>query len=171
MTTTYYVTASLDGFIARLDGDVSWLLGGGDEDDDYQRFLEDVDTLVMGRKTYEVVRQVSESWPYPGKRTLVASRNPNFRPETPGCEVVADIEAAILRERESSGHWWIVGGGDLASALLGVGLLDEVRLFIQPRILGGGIPAFRPEHEKALRLTEVRQFQQGLVGLSYRVGD
>jgi dihydrofolate reductase len=79
MKTSVYIAASLDGFIARANGDIDWLPGGGSEDggEDYgfKAFMDTVDVLVMGRKTYEKVLTFAE-WPYGSKPVVVLSSKP-----------------------------------------------------------------------------------------------
>ena len=72
-----YIAASIDGYIARKDGGLDWLdrVGGVDEDYGFQKLLNSIDALIIGRKTYEVATTVPD--PYPGKRVVVLSNSLN----------------------------------------------------------------------------------------------
>jgi dihydrofolate reductase len=163
----YQVACSLDGFIAGPDDDFSWITPEPSFDFDglYARF----DTLLMGRRTYEIVRAAGEG--FRGKEVLVASRTlPSDH--HPGIEVVGDgLEARIreLRSR-SGGDIWLYGGGELFSQLLSWGLVDTVEPAILPILLGGGIP-FLPSPAVRRRLTLVRHraYPSGMVLLEYEV--
>ncbi len=103
-----FIAASLDGFIARLNGDLDWLTNPAaankDEDYGYKAFFEGVDSLVIGRKTYERVLTFSE-WPYAGKRVLVLSRtSPPVSPHlAEAVEVVSSPPADLLRRLAAAG--------------------------------------------------------------------
>ena len=170
----YYVAASLDGFIAGPNGDVSWLdeYSGPDEDYGYQEFLDSVDTLVMGSLTYEKILEFGE-WPYPGKSTYVATKRE--LPAAEGAEIKfseGPISTLIDEiKRGSAADIWLVGGGALAGDMLAQGLLDKVRLFVMPVLLGGGVPLFSGLKETArLNPAEMTRYESGVVGLDYTAG-
>lgn len=171
--TILYIAASLDGFIARADGSVDWLpapaIGG--EDYGYAAFLETVDTLVMGRKTYEQSLTFGP-WPYGSRRCVVFSGTRGGRRDEPAEFVDGDIAACVreLKAEPGDGVIWIVGGAEVAAACLAGDVVDEIILTTAPLLLGEGIRLF-PETTWAtrLRLEEARGFPDGLVQQRYAV--
>jgi len=144
MKTTYYVASSLDGYIAREDGDVSWLedLGIPMEETGYDEFYSTVDALVMGRKTYDMIASFGK-WPYGDKPVWICSRRKINPMEGCNLQVGKTPEEACQAAQDLSiKHLWLVGGGSLASAFLGKSLLTDVSLSLMPIILGGGIKLF-----------------------------
>lgn len=168
----YYVAASLDGFIASPDGGVEWLTpyeARPDAAQAYASFYRTVDGLLMGRRTYEQVRQYGD-WPYPGKPCWVFSRSsldaaPGEVVVTgqPPSQVVAELEARGL------GRVWLVGGGHLAASFQRDGLISEYIVTVVPVLLGSGIPLFAPGASmERLRLVASCTYASGLVELRYR---
>ncbi len=167
----YYVAASLDGFIARPDGGLDWLpVPTGRQDYGYARFLRGVDTLVMGRKTYELSLTLGP-WPYGDKRCHVLTRRPGTRRDARVSFVRGPVAAWLRREKRRPGrNVWLVGGGEAARECFAAGLVDEIILTQVPVLLGAGIPLFRPaETTTALALRRSRAYPDGLVQLHYRV--
>jgi dihydrofolate reductase len=162
---TLFIACSLDGFIAREDGGVDWLFT--DSDYGYKRFFRSIDTMLMGRRTYEKALELGDR-SYLEKRWYVFSRKAMGREGV----VFSDQPLAVARRlRRGSGKGiWLVGGAEIASLFLDAGVIDEIRLFVHPIRLGRGIPLFRPGKEKALRLMGAKKFRSGLVELHYRAG-
>lgn len=144
MKITYYVAASLDGFIARVDGDVSWLdeLNLGGDETDLEEFFGTVDGLVMGRNTYDFVFDYG-SWPYEDKLTWVCTSR-DLQPLEGANLIVAGNIDDVIGGAASRGceHLWLVGGGRLASAFMAKGLITNVSISEMPIELGSGIPLF-----------------------------
>lgn len=166
----YNVAASLDGYIAGPEGEFDWI--PMDPDVDFAAIFANVDTVLLGRYSYELVRQ-GESAPWaPGTRVYVASRT--LRPEEhPDITVVADDvgrTVAALRGEDGDGEIWLFGGGELFRSLLGEGQVDRVEVTVVPALLGGGVPLLPPGGPRtALTLTGTRQYPSGMVTLSYTV--
>ncbi|MDR0338049.1 MAG: dihydrofolate reductase family protein [Planctomycetaceae bacterium] len=144
-----YIAISLDGFIAKPDGNIDWLTEYGSQeelenDDSYKNFLDSVDALVMGGKTYRQVRTFGD-WPYAEKRCVVVSCT-ETKSDLPGVSFTVDSPEKIVKILQNEGcrHVWIMGGGEIHSLFLRVGLIDEMRIFVIPKILGEGIPLFAP---------------------------
>ncbi|MEM7064771.1 MAG: dihydrofolate reductase family protein [Cyanobacteria bacterium P01_B01_bin.77] len=144
MKITYYVAASLDGFIARADGDVSWLdeMDLGEDETDLEEFFGTVDGLVMGRNTYDFIFNYG-SWPYDDKPTWICTSRELQPLEGANLIVVGNIDDVVsgAASRDCS-HLWLVGGGRLASACLAKGLITNVSIAEMPIELGAGIPLF-----------------------------
>jgi len=171
-----FIATSLDGFIARKNGDLDWLPGSdgaaGSEDHGYQEFFASIDTLVMGRKTYELVLTFGE-WPYRGKRVVVlSSRYPKI--PTRFAEEVEGISASpaeLVRQLEASGSVHVyVDGGKTIQSFLQAGLMDDVTITRVPVLLGEGIPLFGAlAQDIKLQHESTRSFESGLVQSRYKV--
>jgi dihydrofolate reductase len=161
-----YIACSLDGYIARTDGSVDWLFT--DQDYGYTAFLGSVDTVMMGRKTYDQVLTFGP-YPYSGKAGYVVSRSRAGTRDENVVFVGPDIAGFVRRLREEAGrNIWIVGGSELVDLFLKERLIDEFIISIHPVVLGSGIPLFRKEDfETWLTLMKCEQFPGGLVQLHY----
>lgn len=163
-----YVTCSLDQFIADSDGGVDWLIDH--EQIAWADFYESIDTVLMGRKTHDFMLKHGETC-YKGKVNYVFTRNPN-PPEVEGVQFVHEDPADFsARLRESDGKdIWLVGGGELTTALLARELVDEIRLNVQPILLGDGISLWSSfSARQNLSLTKMTGYDNGLVELLYQV--
>lgn len=166
----YGAACSLDSFIARPDGAVDWLLWSDDVAAIAAEYWKSVDTVVMGRKTYEVAA-ASGSTRYPGKTTYVYSRT--LEPvEEEGLLVVREDAASHIgaMKRETGAGICVMGGGELARALFAEGLIDEVGVNMHPILLGAGIPMFpRLPAQVGLRLLSLQPLAHGCVYALYAV--
>lgn len=163
----YQVACSLDGFIAGPSEDFDWITP--EPSFDFAAHHAQFDTLLMGRRTYEIVRGAGEV--FRGKQVIVASRT--LAPDAhPGIEVVSDGLEARIRELRSQpgGDIWLYGGGELFSQLLDWGLVDTVEPAIVPILLGGGVPLLpAPASRRRLTLLRHRVYPGGMVLLEYEV--
>jgi dihydrofolate reductase len=167
---TFGVASSLDNFIARKDHAVDWLQWGEEAAAVTATFWKTIDTVVMGRKTYEVARKTGTG-AYPGVKNYVCSRTLRENPD-PRVEIISEDGAEFVQKlkRQDGKGICILGGGELARSLFEAGVIDEVGLNIHPILLGSGIPLFLPiEREVALELLECRPFKNGCVLVMYRV--
>ncbi|MDG9922680.1 MULTISPECIES: dihydrofolate reductase family protein [unclassified Pseudomonas] len=167
----YHVAASLDGYIARPDGQVDWLSPAvTDDSHGYAAFYQGIDGLLMGRATYDMLRGLDNAWPYAGKPCLVLARNPL---EAPPSDVdgrhCTPIEALEELAARGCKRVWLVGGGSLAGNCLAAGLLDELLVNIVPYLLGAGIPLFATGLERRLRLRGQQSLSSGVTQLHYQV--
>ena len=180
-TVTYGGAVSLDGFLAGPDGAIDWLHLSPDVQQIMADYWKTVDTVLMGRKTYEVAvafkgsssrKKSKRSKPSASTmRTYVFSRTLTSI-EDPGAELVASDAAQFVRDlkNQPGRDICLMGGGELAQSLLAAGLVDKVGLNIHPILLGSGIPVFRdPGQRVALQLTECRQIDGGCILVSYDV--
>lgn len=165
----YRVASSVDGYIAGPRGEVDWITR--DPAVDFAKIYESVDTVLLGRRTYELTRQAgAPPWPQ-GWQIYVFSRSlpPEEHPEVTvvrdnAGERVAALRAAAGREI------WLFGGGSLFRSLLGAKQVDMVDVLIVPVLLGGGVPLLEAGAPRTqLALDQVERYPSGLLGLRYRV--
>jgi dihydrofolate reductase len=170
MSVVYYVAVSLDGFIAGANDDISWLDPYPATDIGYDEFIAAIDGLVMGRRTYEIVRRLGE-WPYGSRPTAVASRRP-LADAPEGVFAVHGTPAEMLAALETRGagqHIWLEGGGDLAGQFLRDGLIDTLELGIIPVLLGHGVPLFGGAAVPKLKLQWAKPLPNGIIHANYRI--
>jgi dihydrofolate reductase len=168
-----FIATSLDGFIARANGDLDWLPPGGGEEHGYDAFMATVDALVIGRKTFETVLTF-ETWPYGEKPVYVLSTR-TLAPAPPGAVVerMSGDPAEIVSQLAGRGvqHAY-VDGGITIQRFLQAGLIQRLTITRIPVLLGAGIPLFGPlQRDIALRHVGTRQYASGLVQSEYVVGD
>ncbi len=136
------IVCSLDGYIARKDGSVDWL-PTGDDDFGMGKFMESVDTVLLGRTTYEQILSFDCDYPYADKKTYVFSRNSNLT-NTENVEFISELVDFSKEMAKSSGKdIWLVGGAEIISVFLKEGLIDEVVLSMVPVTIGSGISLFK----------------------------
>jgi dihydrofolate reductase len=169
---TFGGATSLDNFLARPDHAVDWLLWGEEAAAVMADYWKTIDTVLMGRKTYEVaLRQGQGGGGYPGVKSYVFSRTLPPGPAG-GATVVAGDAAAFVRELKGQAgkDICLMGGGELARSLFEAGLIDEIGFNVHPLLLGAGIPLFHPmSRQTDLELVECRPFKNGCVLVRYRV--
>ena len=168
----YGGACSLDGYIAGPRDEVDWLSWTEDVAAISNALWQRIDTVVMGRRTYEVaVRGGNRS--YPGVANIVFSRTLS-PPDWPEIEVVTEDAVSFMRriKYEEGGDICVMGGGQLAGSLMAAGLIDEIGVNIQPIVLGRGIPLLRGlDRRISLELLEARVLTGGCVYALYRVVD
>ena len=172
-TVTYGGACSLDGFLAGEDGSIDWLYFSKDVSEIMATYWKDVDTLLMGRKTWDVAQAQGGGGggDTSGVQTFVFSRTLE-RIDRPGVQLVKEDAGAFVRALKSKKGRGIcvLGGGDFARSLFEADVIDEVGLNVHPILLGAGAPAFLDaRHRVKLELTECRQLRGGCVYVSYRV--
>jgi dihydrofolate reductase len=178
-TVTYGAACSLDGFITDREGGVGWLHFSDDAQQVMAEYWAGVDTILMGRKTWEVaMRQRGDTSPEAaegdsgmgGMSSYLFSRTLRESPPD-GIELVSDDAAGFvnaLKERPGKGIC-VLGGGELGSALIEAGVVDEVGVNIHPILLGSGVPLFRDTGQVKLTLVESRVMAGGCVYARYAV--
>lgn len=181
-TVTYGGAVSLDGFLAGVNGALDWLHFSKDVQDITTEYWKDVDTILMGRKTFQLSassgrksksKKLTKQKPpkEPAIRTYVFSRTLSAI-EEPGVELVKEDAVEFVRriKRQPGRGICLMGGGELAQSLLAADLVDRIGLNIHPILLGSGIPAFRdPGHRLRLKLEECRSLEGGCVLTNYSV--
>src|ERR671910_2650957 len=149
----YQVAVSLDGFIAGPKGEADWIVM--DPSIDFDALFKEFDTVVMGRKTYEVVTAQGGHGAMPGVEVVVFSRT---LPSStyPGVRIVNDDPSEVVAalKLKPGRDIWLFGGGVLFRPLLDAGLVDTVELAVMPVLLGSGVPLVPPGNTAKLTLTD-----------------
>jgi dihydrofolate reductase len=165
----YHVAVSLDGFIARPNGEYDWIVM--DPAIDFAALYEEFDTAIMGRKTYEVMTAQGGYGAMPGIEVVVFSRT--LRPTThKGVRIVNEDPRHVVPalKAKPGRDIWVFGGGELFGALLSTGLVDTVEVAVIPVLLGSGIPLLPPGAETKLILSDYKVLPaSGIVALSYQI--
>lgn len=162
---------SLDNYLARPDHAVDWLLWGDEAAAVMADFWKTIDTVLMGRKTYEVATRNGQGEGYPGVKNYVFTRTLKEDPRG-GVTFVRGNAAEFVRslKQQDGKDICLMGGGELARSLFEAGLIDEIGFNIHPVLLGSGIPLFHPMNRQIdLELRECRAFKNGCVYVTYRV--
>jgi len=164
----YGVAMSLDGFIAGSNGEHDWIVP--DPAIDFAAIFARFDTLLMGRRTFEVARVRAAQWPDLGHRWMVASST--LKPEeNPGVTILSSgVAKAIAALKAGPGKdIWLMGGGVLFRSLLDAGLVDAVDVMVMPVLLGSGVPLLPQGRRRTLHLEESKALPSGILMLSYSV--
>lgn len=173
-----FIASSLDGYIARNSGEIDWLFT--DEDYGYTEFFAQVDTVIMGNKTYQQVLGFAE-YPYKDKEVFVFSKTQQGTTDNNAKFVGNDWINWLNTLRQSGDVWrqeadllrniWLVGGAQLIYDFIKHNFIDELILSIHPIILGSGIPLIvnDPSLETLLELKNVKTYNSGLLQVSYNL--
>lgn len=174
--TSVFIAASLDGFIARKDGSLDWLDEANKsvpegEDCGYLLFMESVDALVMGRKTFEKVLSFGE-WGYGKKEVIVLSSSaidiPDFVPDTVRFLSASPEEVVLKLSEEGKKHLYIDGGNTI-QRFLNEGFIDELTITLIPVLLGEGISLFsKVNKDISLSHVDTISYHFGFVQLKYK---
>lgn len=161
-----YIATSLDGYIARRDGGIDWLFT--DQDYGYREFFAGVDTVVMGRKTYDQALTFG-AYPYEGREGYVFSRQRAGEKDRHVAFIADDVAAFTGRLKQRPGkNIWLVGGSGMVASFMQENLIDAYVISIHPVALGGGIPLFAaPLPSTWLTLVDTTTFDSGLVQVTY----
>jgi dihydrofolate reductase len=173
MKISVFIGTSVDGFIARPNGDLDFLPVGGGEPHGYDEFIATVDALVIGRNTFETVLQFP-SWPYGEKRVVVLSSRPLDLSTAPAATVehMSGEPAGIVARLASRGmNHLYVDGGITIQRFLRAGLVHRFVITRVPVLIGQGIPLFATlPHDIPLRHIATHHYPSGLVKTEYEVG-
>lgn len=172
MTLSVFIGTSLDGFIARPNGELDFLPEGGGEPHGYDEFFASVDALVIGRKTFETVLNF-KTWPYGDKRVVVLSSRPlDLSAVAEGVvEQMSGTPTEIVSQLAASGanHLYIDGGITI-QRFLRAGLVGRLIITRVPVLIGEGIPLFGAlPHDIRLRHVATRHYESGLVQSEYEI--
>jgi dihydrofolate reductase len=172
MMVSVFVGTSLDGFMARANGDLDFLPPGGGEPHGYDEFIASVDAIVIGRKTFETVLTLGP-WPYGDKRVVILSSRPiDLSAATRGAvEQMSGPPAQIVSQLAASGaHHLYVDGGITIQGFLRAGLIQRLIITRVPVLIGEGVPLFGAlPGDIRLRHVATRHYPSGLVSSEYHV--
>lgn len=164
-----YSAISADGFIADHEGGIDWLDDFEPTRYGYNEFAAEVGAILMGRRTYELVRALGQ-WPYRDKRAFVlASKSLGEMPKG-ASQVSTGLPAALKAARDSTRQdIWVVGGASTMHAALAANQIDQIDLFVVPVLLGAGLPLIGAlDRYKQLSFMGIETFPDGVVKLSYK---
>ena len=167
-----YISSSLDGFIAKQDGDLSFLslVEKEGEDYGYEEFINNVDTVIVGRKTYDKIISMGFEFPHSDKVSYVISRSE--RPSIGSVQFYSGDLATLVKNLKSKKgkNIYCDGGAEIVNELLKNNLIDEIIISIIPILLGNGIRLFKERsNEQKLVLVSVKQFEKGLAQFHYQI--
>lgn len=168
---TYYVATSLDGFIARSDGSIDAFPWDEAVVRDFLSDIEDFETVLMGRRTYQVALDEGKTNPYPGRRQVVFSRTLTTSPDGAVEIVSGDVVSFVADLRaQPEGRIWLCGGGEIATLLAEAGLIDRMVVKLNPVIFGSGVPVMGGRSGiTRLHLERSKSYDCGIIFLGYRV--
>ena len=171
MKTSVFVGVSLDGFIARRNGEYDFLPSDGGNSNGYEEFIATVDALIIGRKTFETVLGFPE-WPYGDRQVIVLSSQGLDLSRVRGqVEQMAGSPSEIFSQLSARGlkHAY-VDGGLTVQCFLEAGMIDRIIINRYPVLIGDGIPLFgRLPHDVRLRHISTQSHPNGLVKSEYEV--
>jgi dihydrofolate reductase len=166
-----YIAVSLDGYIATEDDSLDWLFKvEGEGDNGYSEFYETIDTILIGRRTYDwIITKETGNFPYKNKNCFVFSKTVKGKNEH--VEFVNEDVVSFTRKLKEAGgkDIWIVGGGELLHFFMKEKLVDKFIINIAPTLIGKGIPLFKElDFELELMLMEIKRHNQ-FVELHYEL--
>jgi dihydrofolate reductase len=169
---TYGGACSADGYIAGPGEAMDWIRMSDDASAIMAESWKGVDTILMGRKTYEFALKMGGGPATPGITSYVFSRTMTDRPKA--AELVSGDAVEFVRglKARPGGDIILMGGGELGSALIAGRVVDEIGVSMHPLLLGGGTPLFQPVNRRVeLELIDARAISQGCVFVRWRVLD
>lgn len=166
-----YIACSLDGFIAAQNDDLSFLsiVEKQDEDYGYNDFINSVDTVIMGRKTYDKVLTLVEQFPHADKKCFIITKTEK-QAENNIIFYNQDLTQLIEKLKAENGkNIFVDGGAEIVNELIRLRLIDEFYISIIPCILGNGTRLFKEQNPyRDLELLSAKSFETGLVQLHYQ---
>lgn len=166
-----YIAMSLDGFIATKDNSIDFLsmVEKAGEDYGYNDFVKSVDTVIIGRKTYDKVIEMGYEYPHADKKIFIVTRN--AKPSKGNIQYYSGDLTQLVNElkKQPGKHIYCDGGSEIANELMKNELIDEYIISIIPTLLGDGIKLFKDGRPGLnLSLLTAKQFDTGLTQLHFR---
>lgn len=165
-----FVAATLDGYIASPDGSIDWLEEFGKLDYGYDEFISQIDTVVIGRRTYDQVPELL-GWPYGSKKAAIVSNRKVDDPPADSVIWSGDIKPLLNRLRTTLiGDVWVIGGSNVQQQFLEADGIDRIEVHLIPLLLGDGIPLWpRTSRQHRLTLNSASPIAGGMVRLEYKI--
>lgn len=170
-----YIAQSLDGYIARTDGNLDWLPQQISKKMNrfYSEFSQQIDTILIGRKSYDQIVKVlsPNQWPYSNKTSYVWTSTKTESLYDSVHFMDTDLVSFVKELKQQKGkNIWILGGGSLVAELIKNNLIDEYSITIVPVILGKGIPLFPQDNKNTIFLKMQECFEEnGMIQTRYTV--
>jgi dihydrofolate reductase len=167
-----FIAMSLDGYIAKPDGDISFLneMNHEGEDYGYTAFIDTVGTVILGRKTYDKILSMGIESPYGEREVIVLTHNPQNAIANTSFYSGNLSELISTLKNKSGKNLYCDGGAQTVNQLLQEKLIDEMVVSVIPVLLGDGIRLFGGYfQEQKLKLIECKSFEKGLVQLHYHL--
>lgn len=169
-----YIAMSLDGKIAGPNDDVKWLeeLPNPDKSDyGYHDFQSSLDATIMGNTTYQWIKGQDMPFPYPDTQNYVVTRNTELVSTDEVTFVNNKIEDFVEELKKEEGKdIWLIGGSGANQLCLDANLIDEMRVFVMPIILGKGVPLFAGGYDrKQIKLSSSTTYSSGACELRYEL--
>lgn len=171
VTGAVFIATSVDGYIARADGVIDWLLSRSEDigETGYDAFVATTDAMVMGRKTYEIGLTFDE-WPYTGMRVYVLSSTLDGNSDKAGVTIHRSIDELLDTAHSDGIRHVYADGGRLITEFLQRGLITELTITTVPVIIGSGLPLFGLiDNDISLEHLRTTTLGGGLVQTVYRV--
>lgn len=165
------LAVSLDGYIAKPNGDIEWLKKVPNPeklDYGFSKFYKSIDTTVMGNNTYKEILGFNIPFPFQDKEIFVIRRKNTG--DTKFVHFTSDTDALVKELKGKSGKdIWLIGGGQINTEFLNKGFIDELLVRIVPIIIGEGLPLFANKAEETIfQLIKTESYSSGVVQLTYR---
>jgi dihydrofolate reductase len=166
-----YIAMSLDGYIAKPNDDIGFLstVEQTGQDYGYGDFIKTVDTVLVGRKTYDKIMIMGIAYPHTDKDAYIITRTP--RASVGSIKFyTGDLKALVYKLKSEKGkNIYCDGGAEIINELLKEDLIDEFIISVVPILVGNGLKLFsdgRPEQK--LNSVSVKSFDSGLIQLHYK---
>lgn len=158
-----YIAATIDGYIADLQGNIDFLNDFQNIDCGYDQFIQQIDIIVMGRKTYESIMGFGIDWPYPHQKTWIVTSQIDLKITDANVEIWQGDLSSLMQmiQSEANKNCWILGGGELISSVIALGYMDHLEVYITPVLLGSGIPLFTQQNHAPITVQKV---ESNLIG-------
>ncbi|WP_298517474.1 dihydrofolate reductase family protein [uncultured Kordia sp.] len=168
-----HIAISIDGKIARVNGDVDWLDAIPHKegvDYGFYEMYNSIDTTIQGNKTYQKVLSWNIPFPYKEKKNYVFTSNPALKDNEDVSFITKDhIEFVKSLKLQEGKDIWLIGGGQINAMLLKENLVDELQIFIMPIVIPEGIPLFGELlNDQQFELISTESYESGVVGLIYK---
>ncbi len=165
-----YIAQTLDGYIATKDQNIDFLNDYGQDNEDYgyQKFMSHVDTVIMGRKTFDFVQSFDGPYPHQNEMTYVLSRHTHHR-DQPKIKFVKSVDEILSDLKDEGKDIFLIGGAEIIKLFMDRNLIDEIHLTMIPKTIGDGIRLFNPHQlTHTFKTSEVFSYDDGLVQIIYK---